>query len=99
MLGTKPMQKASAAYNKRTNNDYDLAVATFDKLQCGECATLTCRNTDTPNAKTILFQNFNSVAAYVDVYMAAGGFGSWNGCTNNSKDSAVPNAIAPFCKS
>ena len=99
MLGTKPMQNASKAFNRRSDTHYDFAVATFDQLKCGECATLTCSNMDTPNAKTILFQNFNSVANSVDIYMAAGGFGSWNGCTKNSKDPQIPKAIAPFCKS
>lgn len=78
MLGTSVMQAAASA----DGYSGTYAVVTIDALRCGQCVEVTPNDPDNifPNAVPIIAQIFNSVAASIDVYMAGGGLGAYNGC-------------------
>ena len=97
MLGTNAMLKAQQSWAQRVGtlevdggrrlntSNLDFAIFTFDTFTCGQCALIEpdpAHADAFPRAKPLVAQIFNSVAACADVYMAAGGFGVFNGCTN-----------------
>lgn len=91
MLGSSEMVAAAAA------DGYSGAygVVTYDNLDVGTCVEIT--NTDSTNfplAPTLTAQIFNTEASVVDVYMAGGGLGAYNGCSAAGSETSDP--VSPF---
>jgi len=94
MLGSSEMVAAAAA------DGYDgaYAVVTFDKLPLGTCIEVTpssgssqfAPSSAVPLAPKLKAQIFNTAASAVDVYMAGGGLGAYNGCSAAGSETAVP---------
>mmetsp|Transcript_23967 Transcript_23967/g.60447 ORF Transcript_23967/g.60447 Transcript_23967/m.60447 type:complete len:537 (+) Transcript_23967:153-1763(+) len=90
MLGSAELL-AAAKEDGLDPDKHAYGVATFDKLQCGQCVKLENAEEKLKYAPTLTVQIFNSVANVVDVYMAGGGYGVWNGCSKTNKLYPKPN--------
>lgn len=91
MLGSSEMRVAAAS------DGYEgaYAVVTFDELPLGTCIEIS--NADAaafPRAPILKAQVFNTAADAVDVYMAGGGLGAFNGCSAAGGQTREPRA--PF---
>ena len=99
MLGTNTMMSARQQWSARVpalevfgrsvpTSEIEFAIFTFDTFTCGQCALIEPDGAPGtfPRATKLVAQVFNSVAACADVYMAAGGFGAYNGCTNGEPE-------------
>eukprot|EP00392_Amoebophrya_sp_AT5.2_P015653 g15868.t1 len=68
-------------------------VVTFDKLACGQCVELVDLDPDKLKyAPKLIAQIFNSDSVAVDVYVAGGGLGAFNGCSKKNKWVPTKNA-------
>ena len=87
---SRPTLRVGRSNEFLDTQDIEFAVTTFDYFACGQCVLIepdpSAPSHIFPNAKPVVAQIFNTVAACADIYMAGGGFGVWNGCTNGSPD-------------
>eukprot|EP00392_Amoebophrya_sp_AT5.2_P013742 g13871.t1 len=87
MLGTSELLQAAREDGKDPAK-HAYGVATLDQLKCGQCAEVYNKEPQLKYAPTLTIQNFNSGAGTLDVYMAGGGYGANNGCSDNPKSDA-----------
>ncbi|CAD7943338.1 unnamed protein product [Amoebophrya sp. A120] len=92
MLGSSELLAAARA-DGLDPDVHAYGVATMDELKCGQCAELENTEPKLKLAPKLTVQVFNTVADHVDVYMAGGGYGAHNGCSesNSQVKSGTPN--------